>query len=269
MIVRIPMVALVVAVTFAAPPAARAAGPPTSQTIASSAHGRPVIASHYGLDDAPVRLVVIGQMHGNEPAGRRIVSDLSRMVLPPEVQVWLVSTVNPDGAARSRRTNGRGVDINRNFPNRWVRTTARSIYYSGPRAASEPETRGVMAFLSSVRPTAVISFHQSFGKIDDPYPRSHAAARELSRLIRLPTAVVPCPGSCRGTMTGWVNAELQAIAITVEMRRRVNPSKAQHAAAAVLRLGAWLVPAPLPIPQPTSSATPEATLGVAPGALPS
>ena len=52
--------------------------------------------------------------------------------------------------------------------------------------------------------------------------------------------MVGCTGPCHGTMTQWVDAELQAIALTVELDRRVSGAEADRAAAAVLRLGQWL-----------------------------
>ncbi|MDO8732807.1 MAG: DUF2817 domain-containing protein [Actinomycetota bacterium] len=228
----------------------------TQQMIGKSVKGRAIVATHLGPNSAPIRIVVLGQMHGNEPAGRRVVSLLEARNLPTDVQLWLISTVNPDGSALGTRRNAHKVDLNRNFPNHWKITKKRSPYYAGPRVASEPETQGLMAFLSAVKPTAVISFHQSFGMVDDPYPRGHAAAKKLGELLGLRTGIVPCRGVCNGTMTGWVNAELQAIGITVELRSNVTPAAAQRAATAVIGLGAWLAGTPVPIPSPSSTSTP-------------
>lgn len=250
-----------------------AAGP---QVIGRSVQGRAITALHLGAHDAPVRLVVFGQMHGNEPAGPRVVAALARMTPPAQVQVWLVPTLNPDGAAASRRTNARHVDLNRNFPVAWARTP-RSIYFSGPRAVSEPETRAALDFLAEVQPTAVLSFHQAFARVDNSHARSRAAAAQLSRLIGLPDGSVSCPSTCRGTMTGWIDASLKAIAITVELRSRVSGASAARAARAALGLGAWLAaptstappaltpaPASTPAPDVTPTSTPTATSTPAP-----
>jgi len=179
--------------------------------------------------------------------------------LPPEVQLWLLPTVNPDGSAMGTRTNARGVDLNRNFPSRWQRSKSKTLYFSGVKAASEPETRELMAFLGNVQPTAVISFHQAYGMVDESTARSRAAARQLGKLLNLRVGKVPCRGACRGTMTSWVDGTLDAIAITVEMHSQVTPAGAKRAAAAVLGLGSWLARGRMPTPMPMPSSSPSAT----------
>lgn len=87
---------------------------------------------------------------------------------------------NPDGLAGGTRRNARDVDLNRNFPNNWVDLDG--DYESGPRPASEPESRAVMRFLRDIRPRWILSFHQP----------------------------------CHGTMTGWFNNRFRGAALTVE-----------------------------------------------------
>ncbi len=244
------------------------------QNVGKSVQGRPIVATHMGPDSASVRIVVLGQMHGNEPAGKRVVSLLESRELPDDVQLWLIPTLNPDGSVLGTRRNAHKVDLNRNFPSHWKTGKRRSPYYPGPRVGSEPETQALVAFLSAVKPTAVISFHQAYGMVDDHYARGHAAARKLGELLGLRTGVVPCRGVCNGTMTGWVNDALQAIGITVELRSNVTPSAAQRAASSVIGLAAWLagtsVPTPTPAPSakpsPSPIATPSPTLAPSPSA---
>lgn len=210
------------------------------RVIATSRDGRPIVARHVGALDAPVQLVVIGQMHGSEPGGRKVTEQLAGRRTPAGVGLWLVTSMNPDGNRLGTRANANGVDLNRNFPLGWQESTRGGTYWSGPRAASEPETRGMMRFLTAVQPTAVLSFHQAFDVVDISHRRSRPAGRQLARYMGERAAIVRCSGACHGTMTQWIDGDLRRIAITVEMDSRVSGAEATRAATAVLRLGQWL-----------------------------
>jgi hypothetical protein len=211
------------------------------RVVATSVDGREIVARHYGPVDAPVQLVIVGQMHGSEPGGRRVIRQLTAAAPPPGVGMWLILSLNPDGAKVGRRTNGGGVDLNRNYPTLWLQNGAGTPFWSGPGPASEPETRGMMAFLDDVRPTALISYHQAMNAVDTSHRRSRPAARQLARYMGMRAVAVPCAlPQCHGNLTQWVDRELQAVAITVELDRRVSLSEARRAATAVLRLGSWL-----------------------------
>ena len=117
------------------------AAAPVRLVVGSSVRGRQIVALRQGPADAPLVVLVLGQMHGSEPKGRAVVRALRRLAPPGRVQVWSIVTVNPDGAVRGTRRNSRKVDLNRNFPHRWRSVSTRSIYYPGRQPASEPESR--------------------------------------------------------------------------------------------------------------------------------
>ena len=83
-----------------------------------SAQDRPLRAERVGA--GPVKLLVVGSIHGNETAGRAVLARLRRSTPPAGVELWLVDSVNPDGVRRGTRQNARGVDLNRNFGRRWA-----------------------------------------------------------------------------------------------------------------------------------------------------
>src|SRR3954447_11724499 len=126
-----------------------------------SVAGRDIRAVRTGDAAAPRTVLAIGDVHGNERAGRAVIRALRHSVPPEGVQVWTVASANPDGEARGTRQNARGVDLNRNFPHRW-RGGGRPFdtYYPGPSAGSEPETRALERLIRRLRPDVTVWFHQ-------------------------------------------------------------------------------------------------------------
>lgn len=115
-------------------------------------------------ESAPV--VFIGGVHGDEPEGLRLAGDLLRWLQDAETRgevkrSWiLVPDINPDGSARKQRTNGRGVDLNRNFPSAdWSPEKKAERYNPGPSPASEPEIQALCALLVAEKPQAIVHFH--------------------------------------------------------------------------------------------------------------
>ena len=211
------------------------ATPTDVERIGTSVAGDAIVAERLGSDGADTVVVVIGQMHGDEAAGRRVVDALRQTGVGDDTTTWLVPTMNPDGHRRHRRVNARGVDLNRNFPVNWRRTAA-----SGSIAASEPETQAIMRWLSAVRPDAVLVLHQPFDVVDMTHRRARPAGRALARWMGAPTRVVGCDGPCAGTLTEWVDRTLGAVALTVELDEDPTAREIERTAGAIARLGRWL-----------------------------
>ena len=76
------------------------------RVVATSVDGMPIVARHYGALDAPVQLVVVGQMHGSEPGGQAVVRELAKREPPSGVGLWLIITMNPDGDRRDDHGHG-------------------------------------------------------------------------------------------------------------------------------------------------------------------
>ncbi|RYC13323.1 M14 family zinc carboxypeptidase [Nocardioides zhouii] len=184
--------------------------------IGTSVRGRPIRAWRLG-EPGKRPIVLVSTMHGNEPHTRRILESLRDGPAISGVDLWVIPTYNPDGLARGSRRNARGVDLNRNFPYRWADLDG--SYESGPRPASEPETRAVMAFLKEIDPRRVISFHQPLHGVDTD-TKDAGFARRLARALRLPRTSLDCGGLCHGTMTMWFNHRFAGSALTVEYGAR-------------------------------------------------
>lgn len=180
-----------------------------------SADRRPIEVIERGDPDSPAKMLVVGCIHGDEPAGIAVTEQLERTPLPPETDVWIVEDANPDGVAVGRRTNAHGVDLNRNFPWRWrAQGKPGDRNYPGPRPLSEPESRLLARLVLELRPTVSIWFHQPYGLVDESggvvaVERRFAAVSglPLRRLARYP-----------GGVTNWENARLTgSTAFVVEL----------------------------------------------------
>lgn len=203
-----------------------------SRLIGRSARGRPITATPYGDPGASRVVVVIGAIHGSETAGFGVTDRLARLGAPAGVRLWVVRDANPDGTARHRRQNARGVDLNRNTPHRW-RRGPRGTYYPGPRAASESETRTYLDFLTQVRPDLVLVFHQHLNGVDSYGAKDQDLLGMLARAFRLSVKSFDCSGVCRGTLTGWFNSQFPGSAVTIELPASVSGRQADRIASGI------------------------------------
>jgi predicted deacylase len=203
--------------------------------VGHSVKGRRITAYHLG-EPGKKKVVLISVMHGNEPAPRRILMNLVDGPRVHGIDLWVVPVYNPDGYARDTRRNAHGVDLNRNYPYRWIRQGG--SYDSGPRPKSEPETRAMIRFLTKVRPAYILSFHQPLHAVD--VTERPAFSRKVARALRLPTSHLRCGSSCHGTMTMWFNHKFPGFALTVEYGAHPSRARLRAAPNKILGLfGAW------------------------------
>ena len=178
------------------------------ERIGRSVLGRPIVVARVGDPAAPRKVLVVGCIHGDEGAGRAVVNRLREGgAAPAGVELLLVRDLNPDGRARRRRQNARGVDLNRNSSRGWRNLgPPGSRYYAGPRPFSEPETRAIRALILHERPAVAIWYHQPFGVVDFPESGSARLTRAYARLSGLPAQRL---GARPGSMSRWQNARVR------------------------------------------------------------
>lgn len=128
-------------------------------SIGESVLGADIVAWSREVPDAGLRVVVVGGIHGNEPASPPTVRALVEVAYADDVAVWLVPAANPDGVAAGTRWNANGVDLNRNFAWGWRPDDG------GPAPLSEPETRALTALIERVDPDVVVWVHQPYGYV--------------------------------------------------------------------------------------------------------
>lgn len=192
--------------------AALPAGSPVALPVGHSVQGRVIAPVVRGAAPAAHRVLVVGCIHGNEPAGMAVTRALEKVTPLDGTEIVVVQTVNPDGClALHTRQNARGVDLNRNFPSNWARIGRRgSFQYSGPRPLSEPESRYVVALVRTVQPAVTIVFHQHEDVVR-AWGHSVPTARRFAALLHgvLPYSSIPWP---YGTEANWQNHALPGTA---------------------------------------------------------
>jgi N-acetylmuramoyl-L-alanine amidase len=156
---------------------------------------------------------------------------------PAGVELWLVSSVNPDGVRRGTRQNAHGVDLNRNFARRW-RGGGRAFdtYFPGARPFSEPESQAVRRLVRRIRPDVTVYYHQHLRLVDVTRGSDKALARAYARRVGLPARTLPL---LSGTATSWQNTTFAGTsAFVVELPAGPLPARdVRRHADAVLAAG--------------------------------
>jgi beta-N-acetylhexosaminidase len=192
-----------------------------------------------GSASARVRVLVVGSIHGNEPAGHAVIRRLRAARPPRDVQLWTLRSANPDGVERGTRHNARGVDLNRNFGHRWRRQGAPfSPFHSGQRPFSEPESRAIRRLVMSIRPDVTVWYHQALRVVDTGSGADRRLVRRYAGVARLRAGPI---GFLPGVATRWQNNRFpRSSAFVVELPggRLGDAAAARHARAvrAVARL---------------------------------
>jgi protein MpaA len=206
------------------------------RVIGHSVQGRPIVVVHSGTAEPAVKVLVIGDIHGNETAGMPVVRRLLRQGAPTGAGLWAVPTINPDGVAANTRGNAHGVDLNRNFGYDWAPLSGGEDSGTGP--LSEPESRTATRLIRRVHPDVTIWFHQPFGIVDRP-PGNPFVARRFSQLSGLP--MVTLPGRYPGSASRWQNHTFpRSTAFVVELPSYVSGDLSRRATAALRSLAAEL-----------------------------
>jgi predicted deacylase len=141
----------------------------TIASIGTSSQGRAINAYYFGSGATTV--LYTGAIHGSESSTKSLMDrwiqelEAKARSIPAHITVVIVPTLNPDGIARSSRTNARNVDLNRNFATSdWQKdiTTVNNQPFpggGGESAMSEPETQAISGLAQRLRPKVILSYH--------------------------------------------------------------------------------------------------------------
>ncbi|WP_428387695.1 M14 family zinc carboxypeptidase [Mucisphaera sp.] len=130
-------------------------------TAGRSVENRPIRVVHFhrpadtlptAANPSPARpftILLIGLQHGDEPAGREalltLITDLTNHPdrLPPNTDLWILPTANPDGLVNNTRRNANNVDLNRDH-----------------QILSQPETQTLHRLARTLTPDLIVDAHE-------------------------------------------------------------------------------------------------------------
>ncbi|MBX3321754.1 MAG: DUF2817 domain-containing protein [Phycisphaeraceae bacterium] len=200
-------------------------------TIGHSTQGRDIEAATIGRGS--VRVLIVGSIHGNETEALAVMDDLRRHMLvfaADRATVRLIRDINPDGTRLGRRTNARGVDLNRNWPAfNFAPAPSRGL-----EPGSEVETRLLLHELRGFGAHATLVCHSiprgPFVNFDGPAEGlaaafATAAARSDPRWRVEPTMGYATPGS----LGSFVGVDRSEPILTIEFARGHEPGMAREA----------------------------------------
>lgn len=196
---------------------------PTSHYIfAYSANKIPIAA--YRFSNGGPKVLILGGVHGDEVEGVVAAQDLLARFTESfiyKLDLTLIPMFNIDGILSQKRTNGNGVDLNRNLPTKdWSPEIKTERYHPGPQANSESENQALAKFIDTEKPKLILTLH-SWNPMLNVNGDCQAEAEILSQMTGYkidPDIGYPTPGSL-GTFAG---IERQSPTITYEIERGLD-----------------------------------------------
>lgn len=168
-------------------------------------------------------VLMIGGVHGDEPEGVWLAENLILWLKSHESleslqkirNFDLIPCLNVDGFKKLQRTNGRGVDLNRNFPTRdWSKEAKAPRYNPGPFPGSEAEVQSVVKLIEQTNPEMIVHFHSWEPCVvftGDPGQNTAEIFSRSSGYKAQPDIGYPTPGSLG--QYGWIEAHTPVICI--------------------------------------------------------
>lgn len=158
-----------------------------------------ILAGSGGMNTQRPTVLVLGQQHGNEPAGGEAALALAetlvsaRSALLDRVNVLIIPRANPDGADRFARTTANGIDVNRDH-----------------LLLQTPEARLIAAVARTHRPQVVLDLHEF--TVGDRWVKKFGVVERYDALIQPATVGNLHPAIARLAETEFEQPVRRAIA---------------------------------------------------------
>ncbi|PIP94309.1 MAG: hypothetical protein COV37_07295 [Bdellovibrio sp. CG11_big_fil_rev_8_21_14_0_20_39_38] len=168
----------------------------TLSSIGQTREGRNLwvmkISDNPTVDEVEPEVKYIANMHGNEIVGRelmlKLIEDIGNrynagdkdiIELVDNTEVFIMPSMNPDGALKRQRGNGAWKDLNRNFPD--FSTQDNRDVPDG----REPETKAVMAWQNSRNFSLSANFHGGTKVVNYPWDTTRDPAPLTDLIVEL------------------------------------------------------------------------------------
>jgi hypothetical protein len=209
--------------------------------IGTSVGGRTIEAYRFGT--GPMERLTVHGIHGGAEYNTIVLADqlIAELTdhperIPPQVTLYIVRSLNPDGEAREQgpkgRANDNGVDLNRNFDAYWKLKWNLDYCWvltpvtGGPHPFSEPETIALRDFIRAHHFSALIAYHSAalgiFAGGQPPEAKSVRLAKSIAAVseYRYP----PIDTGCRytGDLADWAVFQ-QIAAVDLELNTHKDP----------------------------------------------
>ncbi len=241
--------------------AAESSAPPgmVPVVIGTSVQEQPIEGLRMGW--GPRKVVITGAIHGSEGNTTVLVQELIahfatiQHLVPPDVSLYFLPVLNPDGLAINSRYNARGVDLNRNWDtDDWqpdtMDSSGRVRGGGGTAPFSEPETAMLATWLLDLRdqspfPVTTVFYHSQYppngmvmhGSVGLSISRAFAA------IVRYPASDSSTGfGAYRvtGTAPAWCGRhQIRCFEIELPTRANVSPASMLRHADAILSVLLW------------------------------
>ena len=182
-----------------------------------------------------IRVLVVGVIHGDEPAGLAVTDILKKMDVPANVDLWILPELNPDGIFLKTRQNANKVDLNRNFPVRWKPLGEVGFWqWAGNGPATEPEVLAMMKLGKVIQPQFNVWYHQDYFRISPGLGRDGDIRERYAMLVDLPLLKI-AGGTYSGTATMWADTlnKNDTVSLLVEFGKGLREGEAQANADAI------------------------------------
>lgn len=194
--------------------------------IGTSAAGRPLEIYTFGTGGSE-RLIIAGIHGGYEwntiQLAQELISHIQENpeIIPPDVKLYILPSLNPDGESRARGIHGRanenGVDLNRNFPAQWQAEWPLTGCWSylpisaGSGPLSEPEAKSLASFIQEHQFDALISYHSAalgiFPGGQPPLPSSVSLAEAIAHVSDYPYPPYDLGCEFTGQLIDWTSQQ--------------------------------------------------------------